>query len=218
MPKKKKSSKKLFMILAIVLVVLFGLWMLWGWLSVRNIEQPTYTVISTNDIYEVREYEPQLIAKVTVSGTMDSATNDGFRLIADYIFGNNTTQEAVAMTAPVTVQNSEPIAMTVPVTSTEGSDGTYTIAFVMPSKYTLETLPKPVNPQVVIEEVPSKTYAVLTFSGYTAEKKVNEKESALFEALQADDIQNSGSATLSQYNPPWTPWFMRRNEIWVELL
>lgn len=205
------------MIFAIVLVVLFGLWMLWGWLSVRNIEQPAYTVISTNDIYEVREYEPQLIAKVTVSGTMDSATNDGFRLIADYIFGNNTTQEAVAMTAPVTVQNSEPIAMTVPVTSTESSDGTYVIAFVMPSKYTLETLPKPVNPQVVIEEVPSKTYAVLTFSGYTAEKKVNEKESALFEALQEDDVQNSGTATLSQYNPPWTPWFMRRNEIWVEL-
>lgn len=215
---KKKSPKKLFMILAIVLVVLFGLWMLWGWFSVRNIEQPTYKVISTNELYEVREYEPQLIAKVTVSGTMDSATNDGFRLIADYIFGNNTTQEAVAMTAPVTVQNSEPIAMTVPVTSTEGSDGTYTIAFVMPSKYTLETLPKPVNPQVVIEEVPSKTYAVLTFSGYTGEKKVDEKEKILFEALQADDIQNSGTATLSQYNPPWTPWFMRRNEIWVELL
>ena len=205
------------MILSIVLVVLMGLWVLWGWLSVRNIEQPAYKVVSTNDIYEVREYEPQLIAKTTVTGTMDSATNDGFRLIADYIFGNNTTQEAVAMTAPVTVQDSEPIAMTVPVTSTESSDGTYTIAFVMPSKYTLETLPKPVNPQVVIEEVPSKTYAVLTFSGYTAEKKVNEKESALFEALQADNIQNSGSATLSQYNPPWTPWFMRRSEIWVEL-
>lgn len=205
------------MILSIVLVVLMGLWVLWGWLSVRNIEQPAYKVVSTNDIYEVREYEPQLIAKTTVTGTMDSATNNGFRLIADYIFGNNTTQEAVAMTAPVTVQDSEPIAMTVPVTSTESSDGAYTIAFVMPSKYTLETLPKPVNPQVVIEEVPSKTYAVLTFSGYTAEKKVTEKESALFEALQADDIQNSGTATLSQYNPPWTPWFMRRNEIWVEL-
>lgn len=205
------------MILAIVLVVLMGLWVLWGWLSVRNIEQPAYKVLSTNDIYEVREYEPQIIAKTTVTGTMDSATNDGFRLIADYIFGNNTTQEAVAMTAPVTVQNSEPIAMTVPVTSTESSDGAYTIAFVMPSKYTLETLPKPVNSQVVIEEVPSKTYAVLTFSGYATEKNVAEKEKTLFDALKEEDVQNKGTATLSQYNPPWTPWFMRRNEIWVEL-
>lgn len=206
------------MILLIVLVVLFGLWMLWGWLSVRNIEEPSYTVISTNETYELRQYDAYLIAKTTVEGGMNEATNEGFRRIADYIFGNNTKSEGIAMTAPVTVQDQgEPIAMTVPVTSTVSEAGSYTIAFVMPSKYTLENIPKPNNANVILEEVPSRTIAVLTFSGYVTEKKTDENKNRLFEALTTEGLTNDGTYTLSQYNPPWTPWFMRRNEIWVEI-
>lgn len=206
------------MVLLILLVVLFGLWMLWGWLSVRNVEEPNYSVVSTNDTYELREYDPVLIAKTTVEGTMEEATNEGFRRIADYIFGNNTKSEGIAMTAPVTVEDQgEPIAMTVPVTSTASEAGSYTIAFVMPSKYSLENIPKPNNSNVVLEEVPSRTIAVLTFSGYVTEAKTNENKARLLEALTLNGLTNDGTYTLSQYNPPWTPWFMRRNEIWIEV-
>lgn len=205
------------MIFAIVFAVLFGLWILWSWVSVRNIEKPTYTVIESNDVYEVRAYEPMLIAKATVEGTRDEATNEGFRLIADFIFGNNTVNEGIAMTVPVSSKESEPIAMTAPVTSAETEAGVYTIAFVMPSKYTLETLPKPNNSQVEIEEVSSKNYAVISFSGYAREAQVEEMKTKLFEALEQADLSFDESYTLSQYTPPWSPWFMRHNEIWVEL-
>lgn len=209
-------------IILILVLVLLTLWILWGWLSVRNIEEPKYTVIESNDVYEIREYEPVIIAKTTIEGSRDQATNEGFRRIADYIFGNNTVNESIAMTAPVTTQgatsqSSEKIAMTAPVTSSQDESGSFTTAFVMPSKYTMETLPKPVTDYVQIEEVPEKTYAVLRFSGYVWDEKVQNKRDMLIDALKANNVNYNDKYSLSQYNPPWTPWFMRRNEIWVEI-
>jgi hypothetical protein len=203
--------------IAIIIIILFSLWILWGWFSIRSIEQPKFNVIKSEENYEVREYEEQIIAKTSVKGERKEATNEGFRLIANYIFGNNTVNESIAMTSPVISQDSEAIAMTSPVTSTEETEGTYTISFIMPSKYTIENIPKPINKDVVLEELAKKTYAVLSFSGYTPEKKVNEKIKDLEEALENDELSISKQAILSQYNPPWTPWFMRRNEIWIEL-
>lgn len=204
-------------IVVIILIVILLLWVLVGWLSVRNIEEPNYEVISTEYAYEVRTYDPVLIAKTTVEGTKDEATNEGFKRIADYIFGNNIASESIAMTTPVTAQNSEPIAMTAPVTSLESGDGEYTIAFIMPSQYTMDTLPKPVKNNVILEEVPAKTYAVIKFSGYMTSAKEQRKKQALVDALEADGKAFNYSHILSQYDPPWTPWFMRRNEIWLEL-
>jgi hypothetical protein len=204
-------------IVLIIAAVLLGLWILWGWLSVRIIEEPKYDVVSANDIYEVRKYEPIIIAKTTVEGTREAATNEGFKRIADYIFGNNTVNESIAMTTPVTSQNSEKIAMTTPVTSLEDESGTHTITFVMPSKYTIATLPKPVTNFVTIEQVPEKTYAVFKFSGWISDEKVQAKKDFLVSALKTDNVKFNYSHMLSQYNPPWTPWFMRRNEIWIEL-
>lgn len=212
---------KTFKIIIAVLVVLFLVWMLWGWLTVRNIETPKYTVTEETSAYEIREYEPMIIAKATVTGNRSQATNRAFGLIADYIFGNNTIQEPIAMTAPVTTEEepeSEPIAMTAPVTSEEDANGEFTTAFVMPSKYTMENIPLPVNDRVILEEVPAKTMAVHTFSGYVWDRKIESKKNKLFEALERDGINFDPNSTLSQYNPPWTPWFMRRNEIWVEVI
>lgn len=208
--------KTLWIVLGI-LALLFALWVLWGWLSVRNIEEPKYTVLSETELYEIREYSPQLIAQTTVDGVMDDALNEGFRRIAAYIFGENAVKEPIAMTTPVTSQESEPIAMTVPVQTTEENEKRYTIAFVMPSKYTLDTLPTPLNAQVLIKELPAKTYAILTFSGYATEKRVAEKTEALKKAVQDAELNVLAEPILSQYNPPWTPWFMRRNEIWIEV-
>lgn len=201
----------------IILLSLFTLWILWGWLSVRNIEEPKYSIIENTELYEIRKYEPQIIAKTTAEGTRDEATNEGFRRIADYIFGNNTINEPIAMTTPVTSQGSEKIAMTTPVTSSQAAEGSFTIAFVMPSKYTMETLPMPVSNYVKIEEVPGKTYAVSRFSGYVSDTKIQGEVAKLIGALKADELNFNESYTLSQYNPPWTPWFMRRNEIWMEI-
>jgi len=222
---------KYMKIFTIVLVVLFILWILSGWLSTRNIEEPKYDVVSTHDQYEVREYQSMIIAKTVVTGTREEAANEGFRRIADYIFGNNIVNESIAMTAPVTaqesetismtapvtIQNSESIAMTAPVTSEESSNGQYTIAFVMPSKYTMETLPQPVKEYVKIEEIPTKKYAVIEFSGYMSDKKEQSKKQKLVDALETDGVIFNSQHILSQYDPPWTPWFMRRNEIWVEV-
>lgn len=214
-----KSSKipKAMKVTLILILVLFVLWMLWGWLSVRNVEEPKYTVIESTEVYELRKYDPVIIAKTTVEGTRDEATNEGFRQIADYIFGNNTVKESIAMTTPVTSQGSEKIAMTAPVTSAQDESGSFTTAFVMPSQYTMETLPKPVTDYVKIEEVPEKTYAVFSFSGYVWDAKVQNNLDELMKALETTDLNFEDSYTLSQYNPPWTPWFMRRNEIWVEV-
>ena len=202
---------------ATLLILLFGAWILWGWLSVKNIEQPKYTVTEVYETFEVRHYDSMILASTTVEGTRDESINEAFRLIADYIFGNNTVKESIAMTSPVTtVENSEPIAMTTPVNTVE-SEGSTTMSFVMPSQYSMETLPQPVNEQVIIEEVPEADYAVLRFSGLTPENRVLAHYQILLQALEEQGLNHAESYTLSQYNPPWTPWFMRRNEIWVQL-
>jgi len=206
-------------ILLIVLGVLFLAWCLFGIFSVRGIESPKYTVLEKSSVYEIREYAPMILATAEAEGTLDEATNQGFRLIADYIFGNNTTQTPIAMTVPVSAAKSEPIAMTAPVLAAGESDqGHYTISFVMPSKYTLDTIPKPNNPAVVLVEVPAKKMAILSFSWFTPEARVNAKKALLVDALKAAGVETVGEPTAAFYNPPWTPPFMRRNEIWVELL
>ncbi len=210
---------KIFFILLGLFLALFAIWMLWGWLSVRNIEEPKYTVKSSNKIYEIRTYKAHLIAKTTVEGKMNEALNKGFRRIAAFIFGKNSSQKSVAMTTPVRSQKNTPkvIAMTTPVSSKKTAPNQYTIAFVMPSEYTLKTLPMPLDEKVVIEAIPETNYAVLQFSGYVPENKAQKKIALLQESLKKEGILTQGEAIVSQYNPPWTPWFMRRNEIWIEL-
>lgn len=206
-------------VLLIVLAVLFVAWCLFGIFSIRGIESPKYTVAEKANTYEIRDYAPMILATAETEGTLDEATNQGFRLIAGYIFGDNTTQTSIAMTVPVSAAKSEPIAMTAPVLAAgESAQGKYTISFVMPSKYTLDTIPKPNNPAVVLVEVPAKKVAVLSFSWFTPEARVNAKKALLLEAIKADGLEAAGSPTAAFYNPPWTPPFMRRNEIWLELL
>ena len=148
------------MIIAGVLVALMGGWMAAGYFPVRNIETPKYEVLSTHKGYEIRQYQSHIVAEVKVTGTYKESVNQGFRKIADYIFGNNTASGSIAMTAPVLHEKqtaSEKIPMTAPVLHGKtGETGSYTVAFVMPSSYTLETLPKPNNPDVTVRVVPAK--------------------------------------------------------------
>ncbi len=183
------------------------------------IEEPNYTLIEKSGDYELRAYSPKILAETLVSGSADSASSAGFKLIADYIFGNNTSaggdSDKISMTAPVTMApNSEKISMTAPV-SMQQANGQWRVHLVMPSQYTLDSLPKPNNPSVTLREVPAANYAVIRFSGLTGENKVAQKTQALMAWLDSKGITPTGNPELARYNPPWTLPFLRRNEIMV---
>ena len=202
-----------------VICLLTGLSLLILTESAMAIEEPKYTVIEKSGEYELRAYSPKIIAETFVTGSSDSASRAGFKLIADYIFGNNTSpagdNEKISMTAPVTMApRSEKISMTAPV-SMERADGKWRVHFVMPDQYTLDTLPKPNNPAVTLREVPETNYAVIRFSGLTSESKTAEKTADLLAWLEGKDIAPTGKPELARYNPPWTLPFLRRNEIMV---
>ena len=180
------------------------------------IEEPEFISIEKKYAFEIREYQPKLIAQVLVNGTFDSASSKGFRLLADFIFGNNKTNEGskkIDMTAPVVSRDAaEKIDMTAPVISEETEKGWY-VSFNMPKQFTKETLPVPNNPEVKIIEVPSEKYAVITFSGLVREKKYAEMLNLLNEEMKKRNIDPKGPAILARYNPPWTLPFLRRNEL-----
>ena len=182
--------------------------------SAMAIEEPAYTVLQSNDVYEIREYEPYIVAEVDVDGDARAAGNSAFRILAGYIFGDNVAQEKMAMTAPVESRksSSEKMAMTAPVLSTELSDG-YTYAFVMESKYTLDTLPKPNDARIRIREKPSRVVAVRRFSGTWSDATSRKHERLLRAALSDDDVKIVGDLEVARYNSPFSLPFMRRNEV-----
>jgi SOUL heme-binding protein len=191
------------------------------------IEEPRYEVIEKSGDIELRAYAPMIIAEAVVDGTLDQASNQGFRLIADYIFGGNIAKsgaagEKIAMTAPVTIESkSEPqsqkIEMTAPVTvePKEGADNKWRIHFVMPSKYTLATLPTPKNSRVTLREMPAQKSAVMVYSGFNGEEKLKQKTAALQSWMSERKLVATSAPQLARYDPPWTLPFMRRNELMI---
>jgi hypothetical protein len=183
-------------------------------------EEPSYEVLEQQDEYEVRGYEPYLVAEVDVEGDFGEAGNKAFRLLAAYIFGDNQTEEKMSMTAPVESRPREEgvrMSMTAPVTSTASASDEYTYAFVMERKYTLDTLPQPRDPRIRLEEQAARVMAVRRYSGRWTEGNYRKNEAKLMEALSADGRRPIGAPILARYNSPFTPWFMRRNEVMVEI-
>jgi hypothetical protein len=198
--------------------------------SAMAIEEPKYKVLSNDGSIEVRQYAPLLVAEVLVEGDMDEASNKGFRLIADYIFGNNQSTDnpspsKIAMTAPVTVApQSSKIAMTAPVTIEAqsvqpdiGNANTWRVHFVMPSQYTLNTIPKPNNKAVSLREVPEKYVVVLKYSGFNTASKVQRLSDEAIAWSNTKGMKILGLPQLARYDPPWTLPMFRRNEIMVEI-
>ena len=178
-------------------------------------EEPKYEVAAKHEGFEVRTYAPRIVAEVQVKGDAKAASSAGFRLLADFIFGNNTAKAEVAMTAPV--DRSQNIAMTAPVDRSKTKD-TWTIAFTMPSKYTLKTLPQPNNDRVKIREVPSTRFAVMRFSGNPNEESVQKRMKALETLVGDAGYSTAGKPPVyARYDPPWTISFLRRNEVFLEL-
>ena len=206
--------KYMWWLLAIVAVVLLGA-ALWGPI-VSNVEHPKYTLIERSGNIEIRDYAPMIVAETEVTGERREAISKGFRLIADYIFGNNIAAQKIPMTAPVTQRGSEKIAMTAPVTQ-QSVGKSWRVRFVMPSKYTMETLPKPNNPAVELKEIPGKRFAAIRFSGMGGQDSLERHTKELDEFLSAKNLTPLSPPTYAFYNPPWTLPFLRRNEVMVEL-
>ena len=206
--------KYMWWLLVIVGVVLLGA-ALWGPI-VSNVEHPKYALIERSGDIEIRDYAPMIVAETEVTGERREAISKGFRLIADYIFGNNTAAQKIPMTAPVTQQGSEKIAMTAPVTQ-QGVGKSWRVRFGMPSKYTMETLPKPNNPAVELKEIPGKRFAAIRFSGMGGQDSLERHTKELGEFLSAKNLTPLSPPTYAFYNPPWTLLFLRRNEVMVEL-
>jgi hypothetical protein len=192
--------------------------------SAMATEEPKFESIDRSGAFELRLYPPMIVAETWVEGALGEGSNAGFRKIAGYIFGRNRSRSAegsekIAMTVPVTMQP-EKIAMTAPVTTeaapASGEAGArWRMHFVMPSKYTMATLPIPEDPAVTLREVPAQRVAARTFSGFVTENRVREETALLLGWMKERGLEPSAPPQLARYNPPWSIPFLRRNEILV---
>jgi hypothetical protein len=180
-------------------------------------EEPPYTAILTEGSFEIREYPSLIAAEVTVTGERSEAVNAGFRLLAGYIFGGNTTRQSIAMTSPVTQtpKASEKIAMTAPVIMKMGDSAS--MSFVMPSEYSLKDLPSPSNNQVKLVSEGSKVLAVVRFGGFSNSEKIKQHADQLYSVLDSNGLKHRGELLYLGYNAPWDVT-NRRNEVAVELV
>jgi hypothetical protein len=182
-----------------------------------------YSVTLKDRDFEVREYPALVNAEVTVSGDRRQAANDGFRILAAYILGHNRRHETLPMTTPV-VQAQLPAESTGESTSESTSEATptedagrWTVRFVMPRTTNIDTLPTPDDMRVRLRHVPPSRVAVLRFSGLAHEPDIEQRTLDLSTFVSDHNLQPKGPAILAQYSPPWTPWFMRRNEVMIPL-
>ena len=177
-------------------------------------EEPAFELGLKQGAFEVRDYPALVVAEVTVGGNREQASNAGFRLLAGYIFGGNTRQQSIPMTAPV-VQgrpSGEKIPMTAPVTQSAVGDA-WVVRFVMPAGSVENEMPSPNDARVQLKTLAATRYAVVRFSGVASEKDVAEKTAQLDAFITKHQLRASGTPLLARYDPPWTPWFMRRNEV-----
>ncbi len=190
-------------------------WVLLGGAAMAT-EEPNFRLYIREGNLEIRDYPAVIAAEVSVSGSRDVASNAGFRLLAGYIFGGNTRRQSIAMTAPVVQAptRGESIAMTAPVTQAQ-TDGGWTVRFILPRSYSMQTLPVPNDPRVHLVQVPASRIAVMRFSGLARPDEVERNTLELNAFIARQHLRAVSPASLARYNPPWTPWFMRRNEVWV---
>ena len=186
-------------------------------MSTHATEEPAYKIVQKLEAIEIREYAPYTVAEVMLPGPAESAGNRAFPILAGYIFGKNKGERKLEMTAPVT-QAAAPtkLAMTAPVTQSEAAQG-YRIQFVLPKGVSKATAPEPLDERVNLRDLPAHQVAVIRYSGLWSEANYREHLNKLQNALRTAGMVWQGEPVFSRYNQPMTPWFMRRNEIWLNL-
>jgi hypothetical protein len=208
----RTKTRRLFVCLLLSSVVIAG--------ATMATEEPAFKLVAQDGAFSVREYPALVVAEVTVPGDQDTAVRAGFRLLASYIFGGNSPKQRIPMTAPVTQAPASPgerIAMTAPVTQASAGPGVWVVRFTMPAGYSLQTLPRPDDARVRLQALPPTRMAVVRFSGRAPATEVERRTALLHQFMATHGLHAAGPPTLARYNPPWTPWFMRRNEVMIPL-
>jgi hypothetical protein len=184
--------------------------------AVHATEEPKYRIVQSHEVFEVRQYEPYTVAEVVVPGPADKAGNQGFSILAAYIFGKNKGATKMEMTARVR-QTPAPmkLPMTAPVTQSATPSG-FLVQFVMPRAFTMATLPEPTDPRIVLREVGRRRHAVIRYSGSSGQANYNKHLDQLRSAVERAAIATHGEPVFSRYDAPYVPPFLRRNEIWLE--
>ena len=199
-----------FFVLACLVIMVSGS-------NVLAIEQAPYTVIAKKGKFELRQYQPHIVAVTVVEGDFEKVGNEGFRRLAGYINGSNRSNRSIAMTAPVGQQSSsQKIAMTAPV-GQQGSGDRWQITFVMPAAYSLQTLPQPLDDRVVLQKVPGRRMAAVRYSGTWSRSGYDENLLRLLAWMDEQGLKPVGQPVWARYNPPFMPWFLRRNEVLVSV-
>jgi hypothetical protein len=183
------------------------------------VEEPAFKVLKKERDFELREYSPYVVAEIEVDATFEEAGNLAFNALFRYISGNNRGAEKIEMTAPVT-QNAAgtKIEMTAPVTQQARQEGrVHVVGFVLPARFTVENAPEPGDARVKLRQVPARTVAVAQYSGTWSQPRYDRVEGELRDWLKANGWAAIGTATFARYNPPIMPWFLRRNEVQIEV-
>lgn len=200
-----------FILLPLLFIIII---IIWQWLAYR-VAKPDYIILKSDKNIEIRQYPALIVAQVIMEGERYFAINAGFRLLADYIFGNNRPKQKIAMTAPV-MQQGVNIRMTVPVTQQMISDR-WVVRFVMPADFSMETLPKPNNEMISLLTISPGQYVVIRFSGSNTDKNLRAHQQTLFNYIVKNKLAAVGNPIMAFYNPPWILPFLRRNEIMIAL-
>ena len=198
-----------------IFVLLTSIDLLISYKDVMAYEEAKYTVIEKDGDFELRQYDPQIIAETIVEGDFEDVGNEGFRRIFEYISGNNRKKQSISMTAPVSQEiTSEKIAMTAPVNQ-ERVANKWRIYFLMPSEYTIETLPEPLDSRVVLRKIPGSLMACIRYSGTWSKIRYEQKKARLEGLIKKRIFKAIGDAIFARYNPPFMLWFLRRNEVLI---
>jgi effector-binding domain-containing protein len=192
-------------------------WVLSGALQAMAVEEADYEVIRKTNAFEIRDYAPHIVAETVVAGNLEDAGSVAFKILFGYISGDNRSRQDVEMTAPVSQQvNREKINMTAPVGQQPIGDK-WVVSFMMPASYTMETLPVPEDPKVKLRQVPGRRMAVVRYTGFWSESGYLKNKLKLKAWIRENEFTAVGDPIWARYNPPFTPWFLRRNEILIQV-
>ncbi len=199
--------KKLIGILIAIVVLISGT------VVIMATEEAKYTLIEKNGAFEIRDYERQLLVETVVDSSLEAAGNQAFSKLFRYISGANLSSNKISMTAPVSQEaRGNQISMTAPV-SQQSAQGSFAVSFMMPANYTLETLPIPTDPTLMIRDIPARRVAVIRYSGTWSQERYLANKDRLAKWIQSKGLTVTGEPIWARYNPPFIPWFLRRNEV-----
>tara|TARA_B110000483_G_scaffold32542_1_gene39593 strand:- start:3252 stop:3806 length:555 start_codon:yes stop_codon:yes gene_type:complete len=181
------------------------------------IEEAAYETILAHKNFEIRRYEPQIVAEIEVDGDFEEAGGNAFSQLFGYISGKNLSQKKMAMTAPVSqIHSSDKMDMTLPV-SQQQKNAKWLVSFMMPSNYSLGELPKPEDSSIMLRELPARNVASIKYSGFWSEEKYLYNLGLLNIWISNQELNIIGLPIWARYDAPYTPWFMRRNEILIPI-